>query len=126
MAGIDAPEKKQAFGTLSRASLAALVFDRDVVVVGDKTDRYGRWVRKVMVAAPGCDLPACPKSVDASLVQLKSGMAWWYRTYAKQQSFDDRVAYESAELESRLDQLGLWRDEKPVAPWVWRRKPGIE
>ena len=59
VAGIDAPEKKQDFGDLSKLSLAALVFNQDVVVVGDKMDRYGRRVGKIMVADPGCAFPPC-------------------------------------------------------------------
>ena len=42
LAGIDAPEKSQAFGQASKVSLSEQAFGRDVVVVWDKQDRYGR------------------------------------------------------------------------------------
>ena len=42
LAGIDAPEKSQAFGQASKTSLSEQAFGRDVVVVWDKQDRYGR------------------------------------------------------------------------------------
>lgn len=49
LAGIDAPEKAQAFGELSKQHLAELVFNKQVTVEGDKFDRYGRTVGKVLV-----------------------------------------------------------------------------
>lgn len=122
VAGIDAPEKKQDFGELSKLSLAALVFNRDVDVVGDKMDRYGRRVGKIMAADPSCEFPPCPKTLDAGLAQIKSGMAWWYRQYAKEQSVEDRAAYEQAEVEARLQLRGLWIAGCPAPPWEWRNK----
>jgi len=54
LAGIDAPENKQAFGTRSRQALADKVFGKEVKVVWKKRDKYkrilgdiyldGRWV----------------------------------------------------------------------------------
>lgn len=49
VAGIDAPEKKQAFGQRSKASMSDLVFGKDVTVLTSKRDRYGRIIGKVMV-----------------------------------------------------------------------------
>ncbi len=120
VAGIDAPEKKQDFGDLSKMNLAALVFDRDVDVIGDKIDRYGRRVGKIMTADPLCQFPICPKLLDAGLMQIKSGLAWWYRQYAKEQSFEDRAVYEKAEVEARLQLRGLWIAGSPAPPWEWR------
>ena len=47
LAGIDAPEKKQAFGNRSKESLSDLVFDKTVNVEIEKRDRYGRQIGKV-------------------------------------------------------------------------------
>ena len=44
LAGIDGPEKKQAFGTRSRENLSKWVYRRDVIVEWHKKDRYGRLV----------------------------------------------------------------------------------
>lgn len=46
LAGIDAPERKQAFGTASRQHLADLVFGRVVTVEWYKRDRYQRILGK--------------------------------------------------------------------------------
>ena len=39
---IDAPEKAQPFGNRSRQALSDLIFSKDVLVVQDDIDRYGR------------------------------------------------------------------------------------
>jgi endonuclease YncB( thermonuclease family) len=120
VAGIDAPEKKQPFGQKSKENLAALVFNRNVEIVGDKKDRYGRTVAKIMISDPDCRLPKCDKHTDAGLQQVMSGLAWWYKKYQKEQSPDDRKRYEQAEIAARNRRLGLWTDPEPMAPWDWR------
>ena len=89
LAGIDAPELKQAFGTRSRQNLAGMVFGQTVRIEWDKHDRYGRIVGKVFAVAPCIQAP-CPIARDASLAQIRAGMAWWYRQYAKEQTPNDR------------------------------------
>lgn len=109
LAGIDAPESKQAFGQVSKKHLSALVFDRDVTLDCGKTDRYKREVCVVMVDGQ-----------DANLAQLKAGMAWWYRQYQKEQTVAQRADYEAAEATARAGRVGLWQDADPVPPWEWR------
>jgi len=111
LAGIDAPEKGQAFGDRSRESLSHLVFDKAIDAHCHKKDRYGREVCKVMRGG-----------TDANLEQLRAGMAWWYREYAKEQSAEDRASYAAAEDDARSARRGLWKDTKPVAPWEWRNR----
>ena len=48
LTGIDAPERKQAFGSRSRQSLSKLVFNKTVTVKTNKRDRYGRVLGKVL------------------------------------------------------------------------------
>jgi endonuclease YncB( thermonuclease family) len=109
LAGIDAPEKAQPFGDRSKQNLAALFFDKQVVVESNKQDRYGRTVGKVLI-----------NGTDANLAQVKAGMAWWYREYAKEQSATDRRLYEQAEQQAQGQRLGLWADKNPTPPWDFR------
>lgn len=120
--GIDAPEKAQPFGQKSKSNLSALAFNREVEIVGNKKDRYGRLIAKVMVAAPNCNHPTCPKTHDAGLMQITSGMAWWYRKYAMEQTPKDRGEYEIAELNAKTNRVALWSDKNPQPPWEFRRK----
>lgn len=76
VAGIDAPEKAQAFGQRSKEAMSTLVFGKDVEVITSKHDRYGRHIGKVMVAESSCSARNCPKTLDAGLAQLTVGMAW--------------------------------------------------
>ena len=46
LSGIDAPEKRQAFGHAAKRALSNLVFEKAVVISGEKQDRYGRLVEK--------------------------------------------------------------------------------
>lgn len=110
LAGIDAPEKKQAFGDRSRQSLSELVFRQVVTVEYEKVDRYGRIVGKVKAG-----------NLDANLVQVSRGMAWHYKAYELEQQPKDRLAYSRAEEAAREARQGLWRDPMPVAPWDFRR-----
>ena len=109
LAGIDAPEKKQAFGNRSKESLSDMVFDKTVNVETEKRDRYGRQIGKVLV-----------NGQDVNLVQVERGMAWFYRQYQREQSPNDRRLYEAAEDAAKAGKRGLWRDAEPVPPWDFR------
>jgi endonuclease YncB( thermonuclease family) len=109
LAGIDAPESRQAFGTAAKQRLSALVFGTEVQVEFEKRDRYGRIVGRVL-----------REGRDASLALIESGHAWHYRRYAAEQSPADRAAYAQAEGTARADRRGLWAEAAPLAPWEWR------
>lgn len=111
VAGIDAPEKRQPFGQVSRQSLADLTYDRSVVVEWTKRDRYRRIVGRVLVGGR-----------DAGLEQVHRGLAWHYRKYESEQRPDDRVRYAEAESSARSARRGLWQDADPTPPWDWRRR----
>lgn len=108
--GIDAPEKAQAFGASAKENLARLAFGKQADVRCSKRDRYGREVCSVFVDAR-----------DVGLEQVRSGYAWWFREYAREQSPEERKTYADAESQARAARRGLWRDAVPVAPWDWRR-----
>ena len=109
--GIDAPEKKQAFGEKSKQSLHDLVHGKQVRIEYDKDDKYGRIVGKITL-----------DDLDICLQQLVLGMAWHYKKYQNEQSVADRVVYNDAELKSKSLKLGLWADETPTPPWEFRKK----
>ena len=72
LAAIDAPEKKQPFGTRSRQSLGELCHEKRAEVRVTDVDRYKRIVGRVSCAG-----------VDANAAQVRRGMAWVYDRYAK-------------------------------------------
>ena len=89
------------------------MFDKTVEAHCHKKDRYGREVCKVMRGA-----------TDVNLEQLRAGMAWWYREYAKEQTAEDRATYAAEEERAMAARAGLWKEPKPVPPWKWRNEKG--
>lgn len=122
LSGIDAPERRQAYGERAKQHLAALAFGKDVVVIWHKRDRYGRIIGKVL--APDCEHSACAKTLDAGLTLVSAGLAWHYKQYKNEQEANDRARYSAAEDAARRNRAGLWHDENPVAPWNYRRGSG--
>lgn len=105
LAEIDAPEKRQAFGTRSRQSLGDLCHERRAEVHVIDIDRYQRIIGRVM-----CD------GVDANAAQVNRGMAWVYDRFAR-----DKALYRFQD-EARSAERGLWADRTPVPPWDWRKR----
>lgn len=103
--GIDAPEKKQAFGTKSKEYLSSLIFGKTITVDVQKQDGWGRYVAYVYT----------PENKDVSLEMLKAGMAWHFVKY------DQSPEYGAAEAESRNKKAGLWSDPHRIAPWEFRK-----
>jgi endonuclease YncB( thermonuclease family) len=111
LAGIDAPEKKQSFGTRSKQSLAGMISRQHVTVEWTKYDRYRRIVGRVLL-----------NGKDVNLAQVSAGMAWHYKAYQGEQTRADRTTYAEAELEARAARAGLWRDALPTPPWEFRHR----
>ena len=105
---IDAPEKRQPFGNVSKQSLSDLVYGMDAVIEDEGKDRYGRTI--------GC---ITANHVDVIREQLRRGMAWVFTRYAK----DADLA--GIEAEARSARRGLWADPAPTPPWQFRhpKKP---
>ena len=109
--GIDAPEKKQDFGTQSKRALSNLVYQKPVTVEYKKQDRYKRKIGKVIL-----------DNQDICLQMVQDGWAWHYKDYEKEQSKIDRDLYSQAELKARDEKRGLWQAGNAVAPSSFRKK----
>lgn len=122
LAGIDAPERGQPFGKKSKQRMSELVAGRDARVDWYKKDRWGRLIGQVWVASPECRADPCPKTLNAGLTLVTSGLAWHYKKYAHEQSEEDRERYAFAEEEARAKNAGLWSEPNPIPPWEWRKQ----
>jgi len=109
-AGIDAPEKKQPFGQVSKRSLSNLVYQKTVLIDWYKRDRNKRLVGIVWV-----------NDLDINLEQVRLGLAWHDTKYIKEQPLENRVTYSRAHEDAKLTRTGLWVDPNPIAPWEWRK-----
>lgn len=104
LAGIDAPEKAQPFGNVAKQSVSEMVFGKEVRVVEQGRDRYGRTIGRIYQG-----------DIDVSAEQIKQGMAWVYRKYTKE------AALYQLEEEAKQHRIGLWADVEPTPPWAWRK-----
>ena len=106
LAGVDAPERRQAWGNRARQFTAAACFGKTVTVYERDRDRYGRIVADIVL----------PDGQNLSEALVANGLAWHYRRY----STSMRLA--TLEQEARAARRGLWVDANPVAPWEFRRE----
>ena len=111
LAGIDAPERGQPYGSESKRALSQLVFNKLVTVEWSKRDQYGRVIGRVLV-----------RDQDACLEQVRTGMAWHYKKYAREQTPLLGKLYAEAELDARKHAIGLWMADDPMPPWDRRKK----
>jgi endonuclease YncB( thermonuclease family) len=103
LAEIDAPEESQPFGTTSKQSLLDLCFGKEAKVRPRATDRYKGTVARVTCAG-----------IDANAEQVKRGMAWVHRRYAKDNKLYVLQHY------ARVAKRGLWSDPSAISPSAWR------
>lgn len=104
LAGIDAPEKDQPRGDAATRALAARVLHRHVAIATVATDIYGRTIAHVRVGE---------REIGTEMVQ--GGFAW----AAARSRHAARLA--EAQRQARRARRGLWEDDAPLPPWVWRR-----
>lgn len=106
LSDIDAPERKQAFGTVSRTFLSDLIFGKEVKLEKLGKDRYGRTLGFIYLR----------NGTNVNVEMVKNGMAWQYEKYSKS------AVLKKAQASAKSMKAGLWRDPYPVAPWEFRRK----
>ena len=102
---IDAPEINQPFGAQSKNFLNRLLNEKDVTLISQGEDRYGRTLGEIYA-----------NGESANALMIKSGFAWVYDRYVK-----DSSLYEYQD-QAKAENLGLWRAKDPIAPWVWRKQ----
>ena len=105
--GIDCPEYKQDYGRDATEFVRHLLpIGATVEVEGVARDRYGRTVAIVSYLGD---------TVQADL--LRAGLAWVYGRYYRERGGN----WPEIEAEAKAARRGLWKDEEPTPPWVWRR-----
>ena len=106
MAEIDAPELRQAFGRQSRQALVALCRRQRAQVEIRARDAYGRSVARVRC-----------QGVDVAQAQVRTGLAWVAPGYARGDG-----DLQALERQARQRRTGLWAQQRPTPPWVYRHR----
>ena len=102
---IDAPEMNQPFGPQSKNFLNRLLYEKDVTLIAQGEDRYGRILGSLF-----------SNELNVNMLMVKFGFAWVYHENAKNSSL---YKYQD---QAQAENLGLWRAKNPIAPWVWRNQ----
>lgn len=112
--GIDAPEGNQPWGEAAADQLNRTLTGSFVNVRIDGGGSDGRVAGRVML-----------RGRDVALDLLYDGLAW--SVIPESQSPDQAEhPYTLAQRQASAAQSGLWSDDHPVPPWVWRnRRPSF-
>ena len=102
---IDAPEMNQPFGAQSKNFLNRLLYKKDISLISQGEDRYGRTLGEIYA-----------NGESANILMIKSGFAWVYDRFVKDSSL---YRYQD---QAKAKNLGLWQAKNPIAPWVWRKQ----
>lgn len=121
LAGLDAPERLQAFGQQSRSGLAQLLFNQQARAECRPRDKHGHRACTLRVQPPDC--AQCGMTLDVGHAQVAAGMAWWDREPSQTEA--QRSDYQNAEFMAQARRRGLWADTRPIPPWDWRKRWGL-
>lgn len=106
--GIDAPESAQDGGAAARAQLTALLPAKArIEIMPMSTDKYGRVVALI-----------ARKGVVVNGLMVSSGHAWVEKRYCRALICQ---RWKKEQREAAKERRGLWQQEKPTAPWSWRK-----
>lgn len=104
---IDCPEKKQPFGNKAKQFASVLCFGEYVQLNHkNKYDRNKRLISEIILNS----------GVNVNKELVRNGLAWHFKKYSKDND------YSELEFKARNDQIGIWSEPDPTAPWNWRKK----
>jgi endonuclease YncB( thermonuclease family) len=103
--GIDCPELEQEYGDKAKRHLEKLILNKSISVTIQGKDRLGNRLGVVIIEG----------TEDPRHELLKEGLAW---TSEKNPIAD----LESIKEQARGKGKGLWKEQNPTAPWIFRRQ----
>jgi micrococcal nuclease len=107
--GIDCPESGQPYFEKARKVLEKIILNKEVRVEMNGKNRWGHYLAVVTVVKNG---------VDPRNQLLDEGLAW---TSEK----NPDPALEMIRVKAQEKKRGLWSDEEPTAPWIYRREQSM-
>jgi len=102
---IDAPEKPQPFGKGATDKLTQLALNKNVRLVSNSIDIFGRLVAEVWLNN---------RLLNAEM--LRAGLAYTYGSCPMQ-----KTVLINAEKSAIANKFGVWQSEQ-IKPWIYRRK----
>lgn len=108
LAHIDCPEikKHQPFAQAAKKFTSNMCFGQIVKV--ENNGEFDRFKRLVAVVINN-------KNENVNKALVKVGLAWHFLKYSTDSSYD------KLETIARQNKIGIWADENPIPPWLWRK-----
>lgn len=103
--GIDCPELGQEFGEKAKKFFEKMIHDKKVNVTIQGKDRWGNRLGIVLIEG----------TIDPRYDLLEAGLAWTAER-------DPIQELESIKEKARLKGKGLWKEQNPTPPWIYRRQ----
>jgi endonuclease YncB( thermonuclease family) len=112
LVGIDCPEQANPYVTKEQPYAREIANDvrymfkgklAQILILGK--DKYDRYLAKVII-----------NGIDITQLLLSKGYGWYLTSPIK----EDRKEYQKARNYAKSKKLGLWQDEKPIKPSIWR------
>ena len=104
--GVDSPDEGQKFAAEAKQMLEGLLLNKMVTLIDRGKDRYGNLIAEVN--AKGVH--------DPRRELVGSGLAWTSEPDAEMESLKEHA---------RKMGLGIWTDENPIPPWLYRRQQSM-
>jgi endonuclease YncB( thermonuclease family) len=106
LVGIDCPEKGQPYAEEAKAFLEASILKKSIDVKLLGKDRLGNYLGEIIT------------EVEVSAELVKRGLAWCHEKNAPD-------SLKVLEQQAREQRIGLWQEENPTAPWIYRRQQSM-
>ena len=102
--GIDSPELGQEYGDKAKRFLEKLILEKNVSVQIQGKDRWGNRLGIILIDGE-----------DPREQLLEQGLAWT----SEKQLIEE---FEAIKEKARDKGKGLWKEQDPTAPWIFRRQ----
>ncbi len=107
LVGIDCPEPGQPYAEEAKKFLEETILRKSIDVKLLGKDRWGNYLGEIIT------------EVEVSAELVKRGLAWCNEKNAPE-------SLKALEEQAREQRIGLWQEENPTAPWVYRRQQTMQ
>ena len=104
--GIDSPDSGQNFSDHAKTLLTKLVLNKDITLVLRGKDRTGTRMGEIQI----------PGAHDPRHELIREGLTW---------TTENNPEWEMLKEHARNQGLGLWSEEHPMPPWLYRRQQSM-
>lgn len=108
LADIDSPELTQEFGNEAKEYLEKISLKKNVIVEFRGKDRKGNNLGILLIKG----------KTDARVALLQQGLAWTSER-------NPNPALETHRTSAQAEGKGLWKNDNPTPPWIYRREQSM-